>query len=95
MPCPSDGYPPSREEVLFSNVVAAALCGILAVDTEVLDLVDWKEAGVTKGEVLEWWGLHRVRGAERKAQEKVWAAERKARERAKYEKLSKKFGPKS
>lgn len=59
----------------------AMLCAVLsALSPEALEAVlytvDWKEAGVKKGQLLTWWEKHKVLDEERRVRE------RKAREKA-------------
>ena len=74
MPCittPAE-YPPSRYEVLSAKC-PAMLCALIRAlggeMKEVLPHVDWKEAGVTQNEFIEWWQLHKQGDETRKANE--------------------------
>lgn len=74
MPCTDGGapYPPSREEILDEMVPTAALCAFIQALPvpalqKLLERIDWKEAGITRDELMEWWRNHQRRDAERKA----------------------------
>jgi hypothetical protein len=77
MPCNDGGvpYPPTREEVLNDKVPVPMLCALLTVlkqDGQLeayLNDIDWKEAGITEDEFLEWWTNHKRRDQQRKARE--------------------------
>jgi glycogen synthase len=67
--------------------IEAALCAVLTMLEkeypedfyELLKMIDWKEAGITKKWLMNWWTRHQARDAERRAYE--------AKERAKKERL--------
>lgn len=72
MPCHDGGvpYPPTEKEKLDAQT-PAMLCAILSALTDAqinstLDVVEWREAGVTKTEAKRWWKLHKEEDAERK-----------------------------
>lgn len=81
MPCTVQEYGsgPSREDL----EIRASWCAILTVLENsgmlesVLTACDWKEAGVTKAEVLKWWAEHKEQDRKRRAWER---ADRKKRE---------------
>ena len=52
---------------------------------DLLEMVDWKEAGVTVEQVLSWWAEHQEKDRQRRARE---AATREARRRIVLSKLS-------
>lgn len=88
MPCGDGGvpYPPTREEILEAKT-PRMLCAVLStLDPGVLDAclghVNWKEAGVTRAELEEWWALHRKRDAQRRKREKAEADQKELRGKA-------------
>lgn len=66
---------PSYDQQMEPKRLRAALCGILAVlegrDAiyEVLDNVDWEEAGVTQDWVFGWWAEHQEADRRRRKRE--------------------------
>lgn len=72
MPCRDDGVP--------SNAAAqleAMLCGVVHVLdkqnclNQILDHVDWVEAGITRYEFDRWWRMHQQQDEERRNRE-LW-----------------------
>lgn len=88
MPCRSDGWDtpetPKRNG-LDIDQFEASLCAVFTVleamnDTELnqlLDKVDWKEAGVKRGHVEAWWTRHKREDENRRKRE---AAEKRKAE---------------
>lgn len=77
MPCGDGGvpYPLTREEELNARVPMRALCAMLSAMAvseylNMLERIDWKEAGVQRSEFVEWWKLHQDRDLERKRRER-------------------------
>lgn len=79
MPC-SDSHYETREEVLQKKMpaVLCAIVGILGPD-EIVDKLDWQEAGVTPAEFREWWRLHQRRDQARRAAEEEYRRKQEAR----------------
>lgn len=76
MPCNDRDYAAERREELQETANAnAALCAIASALearstlSDVLDIVDWKQAGVTRGAFENWWDDHKIRDAEMKRRE--------------------------
>lgn len=74
MPC-RDGGPTEGEiasTLRYQNrFLEAVLCGILSTSFD-LDLVDWKEAGVSQKEVVKWWKRHRAQDVLRRKREREY-----------------------
>lgn len=88
MPCDCSGYPPPREEVL-ADKMTAVLCAVIEEHgKEILDSIDWQEAGVKRDEFEEWWVLHQERDRKRRALEDQERQKKAARDSARA-KLSK------
>lgn len=71
MPC-NDGMGSGgrTEYVNVDNpVLAAALCGILSANPNILDKVDWAEAGITRRQIETWWKDHQAKDAARRLRE--------------------------
>jgi hypothetical protein len=85
MPCRTEETYEERAERRRKtvDVPIAFLCGLLTVleNEDVVDLwlreIDWKEAGITKKEALEWWKEHKAEDELRRKRE---AKERKENE---------------
>ena len=88
MPCSDGGWSNevrvSREDIAEHNMLEASMCGILTVLEdrfkdgsldELLNMVDWKEAGVKRRSLELWWKAHKKKDEERRAREE--AARRK------------------
>ena len=84
MPCRTDGWDEPvkpRKETRHGMDIAdfeAVLCGILTAASEgilvgrvdgLMDVVDWKEAGVSRKTVEAWWKRHQKEDADRRARE--------------------------
>jgi len=86
MPC-RDAGPDWDDRVDYRDnkieQLEAALCGILATNTDpvfnLLDLVDWKEAGVSRKWVEEWYEKHKKADDARRAREKAAREDSKKR----------------
>jgi len=70
-------------------MLRASLCALMtALETDdaafgaILKKIDWKEAGVTKRELLMWWEDHKEQDRVRKVRETKEAAEKKLRAEA-------------
>ena len=88
MPCMDGGYNDevrvSQESVTEHKMLEAVLCGILtaagkgihvAGPTGLLDNIDWKEAGVKRKTLEQWWKKHKKEDEARRVREA--AAKRK------------------
>ncbi len=75
MPC-TDGGPTAEEEAskYYNNLVKveAMLCAVLSriedrqILNEFLDTIDWREAGISKVELLAWWKNHKAQDKRRR-----------------------------
>ena len=79
MPCTDGGvpYPPTPRQ-LRQRKVPAMLCAVLGTMTSeqleaTLQRIDWKEAGVSREDLVQWWKDHQAEDARRKAAERVQA----------------------
>jgi hypothetical protein len=85
-----------QKQVSFAE---SALCQVLAaleravlVGIDPLDMIDYKEAGITRAELEKWWTNHKALDAKHRAEEaakKKEAAEKRAKSKKKKELLSK------
>jgi hypothetical protein len=89
MPCNDGGvpYPPTHEERLDARVPIPALCAILRTMgvkqyLQLLDTVNWQEAGITRDEFVEWWKLHQKRDRARQRREHRAEVERNRQRQA-------------
>lgn len=86
MPCRCD---PEPEDYHYNELSArdAMLCGVLSAlehlnsFDQVVENIDWHEAGISKKALLSWWKRHKEEDARRKLQE--------AKAKAKEEKVQK------
>lgn len=91
MPC-RDDFPPSADEIRAENrrrsLPPAVLCAILTVLEnegrlpEFLDKLNWKESGVARGELIEWWKEHKREDAIRRAREEAVARREELKQKA-------------
>ena len=64
MPCNSDGAEADYRERQNNEFAKAALCALMTALSEqgrlnvVLEGIDWKEAGLSKGNLFQWWEAH-------------------------------------
>jgi hypothetical protein len=88
MPCSDGGWSDevrvTRDDVAEHNMLEASMCAILtALEdrfkdgslNQLLDMVDWEEAGVKRRTLGLWWKKHKAKDAERRVREE--AARRK------------------
>lgn len=88
MPCSDGGWSDevrvTRDDVAEHNMLEASMCAILTVLedrfkdgslNQLLDMVDWEEAGVKRRTLGLWWKKHKAKDAERRLREE--AARRK------------------
>jgi hypothetical protein len=86
MPCHDGGVPyPKSEEELLDDKAPAMLCAIwrtLGQNERMMILkdVDWKRAGVTLGEFVQWWKIHEKADKLREAAELRQAQEKARRQ---------------
>jgi len=73
------------------SMLRASLCAVLTkMETNMpkktfgqwMDAIDWKEAGVTKRELMTWWEEHKAADSRRRVREAKEAAEKKIRDEA-------------
>ncbi len=81
MPCRDDWGPTPTKETRHGLDIAAfeaTLCGVFTAAEEgtvvggldgLLDVIDWKEAGVKRGHVEAWWKRHKKEDETRRARE--------------------------
>lgn len=92
MPCGDGGYP-THTVYVESGTQTQRLCAVFSalqrrgLLDQILDEIDWKEAGVTRQGTLSWWKQHQVEDAERRQREKK-EKERQAKRSAVLNKLS-------
>lgn len=95
MPCRTDGYEKNYERSRIARLnskLEATLCGIMTANEEdegadILDHVDWKEAGVKREWVEKWWVKHQEKDRKRK-ERKAKRKAAKAKRREALEKLT-------
>lgn len=91
MPCTDGGVPYEHElkQAREQQMLSAALCGLLtALEAEIdvggsnpFDLIDYREAGIKRRQLEEWWNNHKEvdkARREREAREAQEAKDRKA-----------------
>ena len=98
MPCTDGGvpYPESRLEIL-TTLTPQMLCAVLSAMSAdegraLLDKVDWKEAGVSRNRLEEWWRLHQQHDQARKHEVRRVRELHEQHERSEFLRLKKKFG---
>lgn len=78
MPCSDGGGPTDYTEGYQEKIrlLSTTLCGIFTLLEkegkleEILDLLDWKEMGISIAEVIDWWNKHQDEDNRRKQREK-------------------------
>lgn len=80
MPCTDGGvpYPPTPRE-LRQRKVPAMLCAVLGTMTSeqleaTLQRIDWKEAGVSREDLVQWWKDHQAEDMRRRAEARISAS---------------------
>lgn len=81
MPCTDGG--PSRPDPKVEAMLCAIVSSMDPDDLdEVLDDVNWREAGVTRAEFQVWWEQHQAEDASRRERESAAAEVEQTRRRA-------------
>lgn len=81
MPCFTPDPGPSEEELLERKMPSVLCAVVRKFGLEAINSIDWKEAGVSKGDFLRWWNEHERKDTarrEREAERELADAERKA-----------------
>jgi len=80
MPCYDGGWGEggSRDYVLEEEVrqlrktverFEAVLCGVMTVNPQITEQIDWKEVGITKRQHMNWWREHQTADAKRREEQ--------------------------